>query len=166
MTGTSPNIAYPAYTLQTPLQTPLQTDTPVASFLRTREDAKDVKTFYNNVSNTRARELKEREELEEVSELDAIVDEWQDSHCFAKLDFRLISELDVLLKKHGSSAIRDAMDKARLSNNNRNGVSFNYFKAVLDNTKGGRTVERIDNNERDSVVEFLGYDPCRRAELV
>ena len=106
--------------------------------------AKDLrlKTEEINNNNTCTRELKETNALNEVgehaSDLDAIIDEWQESPCFAKLDFQLISELDVLLKKLGVSAIREAMDKAKRSNSNRNGVSFSYFKAILENTKGDK----------------------------
>ena len=119
------------------------------------ESRPKTEDFLKNNNDTRTRELKESNELkavdaqEHASELDAILDEWQTSGCFAKLDFQLISELDALLKKLGVSAIREAMDKAKRSNNNRNGVSFSYFKAVLENTKGEKSIAKPGTVSRD-----------------
>ena len=119
------------------------------------ESRPKTEDFLKNNNDTRTRELKESNELkavdaqEHASELDAILDEWQTSGCFAKLDFQLISELDALLKKLGVSAIREAMDKAKRSNNNRNGVSFSYFKAVLENTKGEKVIAKPGTVSRD-----------------
>ena len=119
------------------------------------ESRPKTEDFLKNNNDTRTRELKESNELkavdaqEHASELDAILDEWQTSGCFAKLDFQLISELDALLKKLGVSAIREAMDKAKRSNNNRNGVSFSYFKAVLENTKGEKSIAKPRTVSRD-----------------
>lgn len=66
---------------------------------------------------------------EQEDELDALIDEWDKSACFCKLDFELISELKVLNDQYGAAAIRAAMAKARRGQ--KNGVSLNYFKAVL-----------------------------------
>ena len=121
--------------------------------------AKDLrpKDFPINNSNTRTREVKEREELREISDTDAIIDEWQSSDCFAKLDFQLMSELDALIKKLGVSAIRTAMDKAKRSNKSSRGVSFSYFRAVLDNVKGEHKHARTTEPKQCDYNSLLGY---------
>lgn len=97
------------------------------------EDSKDAETI------TGALTLNSRE-----NELDAIIEEWNQSSCFSKLDFELISELEVLLRKHGATAIRNAMAKAKRSTDR--GVSFNYFKAILEPRRNKQPLKGGESN--------------------
>ena len=63
---------------------------------------------------------------------DAFIDDWSDSPVFCKLDFELISELKVLSEKYGLAALRQAMTAAKRANGKSQGVSFDFFKAVLE----------------------------------
>lgn len=63
---------------------------------------------------------------------DAFIDDWSDSPVFCKLDFELISELKVLSEVYGLAALRQAMTAAKRANGKSQGVSFDFFKAVLE----------------------------------
>lgn len=84
----------------------------------------------------------------ENAEIDKIVDYWEESR-FGKLDFELMSKLEVYVKKYGYSEVKAAMDSAKESNGSPYGVSFAYFASVLENRnkakvvpKGGEKVEQ------------------------
>lgn len=89
--------------------------------------------------------VSKNEENAEEYDIDEIVEEWTESPCFSKLDFELITEIANLVKKHGKAKVKEAMGKAKRANNNRNGVSFAFFKAILEkeSEKGG------EKNEED-----------------
>lgn len=64
------------------------------------------------------------------NELDALIDAWQASPCFCKLDFELISELELLLRKYGAEACNAAMAEAKRSQTR--GVNLKYFRRTLE----------------------------------
>lgn len=91
--------------------------------------------------------------VEETVALDALVDEWQDSPVFCKLDVKLVSQLAALLKEHGAAAMRTAMEAARRTQ--KSGVNLAYFTRAL---KGG------DTRDRGIVYEAVDTDWIQAAD--
>lgn len=130
----------------------------ISSFNQCGKDIKteDVKTFSPTASAARARD---------TQVLDDIIEYWEESR-FGRLDFEMMSELKVLLDRHGAEALREAMKNAKFANGKPQGVSFAFFKKVLDNmlkAKGGERHGRTDTVERSAPAggfnPILGYDP-------
>lgn len=161
---------YPSDTLEdTPTDTPSDTEL-FPHIACTPKTFLDVKTSNSN-SNSSAGARSDGKDSKDAeiftgslplnlheNELDAIIEEWNLSSCFSKLDFELISELELLLRKHGATAIRNAMAKAKRSTDR--GVSFNYFKAILEPRrkqplKGGESNGKYDKPEYNAELERL-----------
>lgn len=100
-----------------------------SSYIHVRED---VKTLRLKEEEARGSYGSDGLTAEETAALDALVDEWQDSPVFCKLDVKLISQLAALLKEHGAAAMRTAMEAARRTQ--KSGVNLAYFTRAL---KGG-----------------------------
>lgn len=115
-------------------------------YIRASEDVKtkDVKTN-SSTATARARD---------TYVIDNIIEYWEELR-FGRLDFELISELDLLVKKYGEEEVKAAMNAAKRANGKPQGVSFDFFKAVLENrlnpkkTKGAVSDEnRIEEDPR------------------
>lgn len=76
-------------------------------------------------------------------EFDAFIDDWNDSPIFCKLDFELISELQSLSQTYGIPALKQAMLKAKKANSKTQGVSFDFFKAVLERQQQTKAQPRL-----------------------
>ena len=68
----------------------------------------------------------------DTQEIDLLIEYWEQSR-FGRLDFELISELELLRKRYGAAEVKAAMDAAKRANGKPQGVSFDFFKAVLEN---------------------------------
>lgn len=102
-----------------------------ASNIRVREDVK-TKDKDNNDDGAGAN----------VNEVDELIEYWEREVHGGRLTMEHLSELSLWLKQKGLAWVKEAMKTAADSNNNPRGVSFNYFKAVVNNrlnpkTKGG-----------------------------
>ena len=65
-----------------------------------------------------------------ANEFDKLIEQWSESPCFCKLDFQLISELELLAKEHGVATLLKAMEQAKRSQTQ--GVNIRYFKRTLE----------------------------------
>lgn len=127
-----------------------------SSYIRVREDVKtlDVKTS-PLPTDTTARVCAPVNRNSEEADLDAIVDRWQELR-FGRLNIEMVSELELLLKKHGFDKINRAMTEAAESNGKSQGVSFKFFKAVLENT--GKPTQKA-GEKRAKQQGFITYKP-------
>lgn len=135
----------PADTLSTPpADTPADTpaDLGQSSYIRVREDVKDVKTIIQENQSARARACVNTE-IDEYP-IDKLLDEWERSGG-SKLNGVIVSELDALLKKPGNTLeLLTAACKlsARKNNNSNYGYSFEFFLNRLEELKEGERVDR------------------------
>lgn len=83
-------------------------------------------------------------------DIDRLVERWESSEAFGKIDMLIVAKLTALLKNYSVDEILTAMDKAILGNDNRRGINYNYFEAIL---KGGdkRAKTRVN---RSNVLAF------------
>ena len=93
----------------------------------------------------------------EEGEFDAFIDDWSDSPVFCKLDFELISELKVLADKYGLAALRQAMTAAKRANGKTQGVSFDFFKAVLNRQQNPKP-QPLKGGEKSGSIDY-GDEP-------
>lgn len=94
----------------------------------------------------------------EEREFDAFIDDWSDSPVFCKLDFELISELKVLSETYGLAALRQAMTAAKRANGKSQGVSFDFFKAVLERQQKPDT-QPLKGGETNGGQSEYRYEP-------
>ena len=95
----------------------------------------------------------------EEREFDKFIDDWSDSTVFCKLDFELISELQVLSETHGIAALRQAMTAAKRANGKTQGVSFDFFKAVLERQQKPKpTPQPLKGGEKDNGKPEYRYE--------
>lgn len=92
------------------------------------DDREDVKTLDEKTTTTTTTTARARD----TYVIDNIIEYWEESR-FGRLDFELISELDLLVKKYGEEEVKAAMNAAKRANGKPQGVSFDFFKAVLEN---------------------------------
>ena len=117
--------------------------------IRVRENIKDVKTDLSTSATTRA--------CAPVNyDIDRLVERWEQSEAFGKLDMLIVAKLQALLKTYTCDEILAAMDKAILGNESKHGVNYNYFEAIL---KGGDKNVRVGDKSRTArrnVLTFAG----------
>lgn len=87
-------------------------------------------------------------------DIDKLVERWESSEAFGKIDMLIVAKLTALLKTYSVDEILSAMDKAILSNDNRRGINYNYFEAIL---KGG------DNHVQRKRAKVVALDEQRYA---
>lgn len=90
--------------------------------IRAREDLKteDVKTKNNNNS------------AGACENLDEVLDYWEEL-CGGRLTFEHQSQIKAWVNQKGVEWVKEVMQTAADSNNNPRGISFNYFKAIVQN---------------------------------
>lgn len=114
------------YPADTPADTPA--DSSANPYIRVREDVKDVKT--KSSSSARARE-----------KIDEAQEHWEHIKG-GRLTFEHLSELQVLIDKHGLDWLKNRMTEASDANGNSHGLSMKFFRAFIKRyLKGGEKVE-------------------------
>ena len=134
---------YPADSpADSPTNTP--TDSLTSSYIRTREDALDVKTL-NDYANAPAN----------ANEVDDLMEYWvKAGGC--KLNFLLISKLAALAKEYGVEPLKKAIDAANSgANNPQYGFSLDYVKTKL--TEGGKKIGKTDRAVADKAPTRIEY---------
>ena len=143
----------------TPMDTPVDTpaDLGASSYIRVREDVKDVKTIIQENQSARARACVNTENDEYP--IDKLLDEWERSGG-SKLNSVIVSELDALLKKPGNTLelLTAACKLSAKKNNNSNyGYSFEFFLNRLEELKGGEKVDRQQSTSTSNVRADYSY---------
>lgn len=100
-----------------------------------------------------------------VNEFDELIEQWDESPCFCKLDFQLISELELLAKEHGVTTLLKAMEQAKHSQTK--GVSLKYFLETLkyltneagkpQTTKTQTTVKEFQASNESEESELFSF---------
>lgn len=93
-------------------------------------------------------------------DIDKLVERWESSEAFGKIDMLIVAKLTALLKTYSVDEILSAMDKAILSNDNRRGINYNYFEAIL---KGGEKNARVGGQSRVNRPNVLNFAAQRTA---
>lgn len=115
--------------------------------IHARDKTEDVKTKDLSATTARAR-------APVNYDIDRLVERWESSEAFGKIDMLIVAKLTALLKTYSVDEILSAMDKAILSNDNRRGINYNYFEAIL---KGG------DNHVQRKRAKVVALDEQRYA---
>ena len=121
--------------------------------IRVREDLKDFKTedLLSTSAATRA--------CAPVNyDIDRLVERWEQSEAFGKIDMLIVAKLTALLESYTCDEILAAMDKAILGNGNKRGINYNYFEAIL---KGGDRNVRVDRHSRRTRTDAVSADKGR-----
>lgn len=113
------------------------------SNIHARDKTEDLKTKDTSATAARAR-------APVNYDIDKLVERWESSEAFGKIDMLIVAKLTALLKTYSVDEILSAMDKAILSNDNRRGINYNYFEAIL---KGGDKHAKTRIN-RSNVLAF------------
>lgn len=113
--------------------------------IRVRDKTQDVKTKDITSSSTA------RARVPVNYDIDRLVERWEQSGAFGKIDMLIVSKLTALLKSYTCDEILSAMDKAILGNDNRRGVNYNYFEAIL---KGGEKRERFAKSPKVATIDY------------
>lgn len=115
--------------------------------IHARDKTEDLKTKDTSATAARAR-------APVNYDIDKLVERWESSEAFGKIDMLIVAKLTALLKTYSVDEILSAMDKAILSNDNRRGINYNYFEAIL---KGG------DNHVQRKRAKVVALDEQRYA---